>query len=93
VRQRSNTFLLFIALVSALSLLTAAVAMAATIIGNDGPNNLTGTDQRDRIFAKGGDDTVNALARADRVIAGDGNDIVNAGAGHDGVPAARATTR
>ena len=59
--------------------------MAATIIGDNGPNNLTGTDQRDHIFAKGGDDTVNALARADWILAGDGNDTVNAGHGADRV--------
>ena len=49
MRQRSNTFFLLFAIVTALSLVTAAIAMAATIIGDNGPNNLTGTDQRDRI--------------------------------------------
>ena len=46
--------------------------MAATIVGDDGPNMLTGTDQRDVILAKGGDDTVNALAARDLVRAGQG---------------------
>jgi len=37
----------------------------------------------DQIFARGGNDTVNALAGADFVAAGDGNDTVNAGLGDD----------
>ena len=34
----------------------AAVALGATIIGDDGDNVLTGTPDADRIFAKGGND-------------------------------------
>ena len=69
---------------AALSLLTAALAMAAPPIkGTDGPDSLTGTDQRDRIVAGPGADTVDAKAGRDRVQAGSGNDIVEAGLGHD----------
>ena len=83
VKQRSNRLLIGLVAVLAVSLMTAALAMAATIIGDDGPNDLTGTDERDRIFAKGGDDTVSAKARADLVRAGLGNDTVNGGRGRD----------
>jgi Ca2+-binding RTX toxin-like protein len=44
---------------------------------------LTGTDQRDLIRARAGDDTVNALGRADQVRAGYGNDTVDGGDGRD----------
>ena len=44
---------------------------------------LTGTDGRDHIRARAGDDTVNALAGADFVHAGYGDDTVDGGNGWD----------
>jgi hypothetical protein len=44
----------------------ASVATAATVIGDNGPNVITGTFDRDRILVRGGADTVNALAGRDR---------------------------
>jgi len=85
VRQRSNRFLTILAVATALSLVAATVAMAARIVGDASSNVLTGTDERDHIVARGGDDTVNALAGADLVRAGAGADTVNAGRGRDHV--------
>ena len=61
----------------------SAVAMAAVVIGTDNTETLNGTSQRDRIFAKAGDDTVNARASRDFIRAGNGNDTVNTGRGSD----------
>jgi Ca2+-binding RTX toxin-like protein len=57
--------------------------MAVVVIGDSAPNVLTGTDGRDHIRARGGDDTVNALAGPDFVRAGYGNDTVNGDGGWD----------
>ena len=83
MRQRTNRFLYALALALTASLVTAAVAIGASISGDGGPNDLTGTSQRDWIAAKGGDDTVKALAGGDLVVAGAGNDTVDGGAGCD----------
>ena len=83
--QRSNRLILIITGVIALPLVVATAAMAARLVGDDGPNTLTGTPFADRILAKGGDDTVSALAGRDLVHAGAGNDTVSAGANADGV--------
>jgi Ca2+-binding RTX toxin-like protein len=85
VRQRSNRFLTALAAVTALSLTAATLAMAARIVGDASSNVLTGTDQRDQIVARGGDDTVNALAARDLVRGGDGNDTIDGGRGCDRV--------
>ena len=75
------------AVIAALSMLalSVGVASAATIVGDDTDNVLTGTPQADQIDAKGGNDTVTALAGADLVRAGEGNDTVDAGPGNDRV--------
>jgi len=83
MNQRSNRSLLGLLAAAALTLVFASVAMAATIVGDNGPNDLTGTDQRDRIVARGGDDTVDARAGRDRVHAGAGDDTVDGGHGRD----------
>jgi Ca2+-binding RTX toxin-like protein len=83
VKQRTNRFLYAVVLAPAVSLATAALAAGASISGNGGPNDLTGTDQHDWIAAKGGDDTVNALAGSDLVLGGAGDDALNGGAGCD----------
>jgi Ca2+-binding RTX toxin-like protein len=85
MRQRSNRFLTSLAVVAALSLTAATIAMAARIVGDASSNVLTGTDQRDHIVARGGDDTVNALAARDLVRGGEGNDTIDGGRGCDRV--------
>ena len=85
MRQRSNWLLTVLAVATALSLVAATVAMAARIVGDASSNVLTGTEQRDDIIARAGDDTVNALAAADLIRAGAGADTVNAGRGRDHV--------
>ena len=76
MNQRSNSFWLVLALVASLSSVFAAVAVAATITGTPGRDNLVGTPDAD---------TINALAGNDRVRALGGNDVVNAGRGRDRV--------
>jgi RTX calcium-binding nonapeptide repeat (4 copies) len=83
MRQRSNRVWVALLVGAAFSLVMATVAMAATIVGDDGPNTLTGTPRGDLVRAKGGDDTVSSLGGRDFVVAGDGNDAVDAGAGRD----------
>jgi Ca2+-binding RTX toxin-like protein len=85
VRQRTNRFLTAVGAFVALSLSAATVVLAATIVGDASSNALTGTDQRDRILARAGDDTVNALGAADLVRTGQGADTVDAGRGRDRV--------
>lgn len=63
----------FAAAVAGLSVF-AAMAMAATITGDDRPENLRGTNKADAITANGGDDRVDARAGADTVELGAGND-------------------
>ena len=63
--------------------LGVGVASAATIIGDDTDNVLTGTDQADLIKAMGGNDTVTALEGTDRVHGGTGNDSIDGGPGDD----------
>ena len=48
MNQRSNRFLLGLTAVLALSLMVATLAMAARIIGDEGPNVLVGTEGHDR---------------------------------------------
>ena len=62
-------------------LLGGGVALADTIDGTTGPDDLVGTDQQDVIDALGGDDYVSGLAAADVLYAGAGNDTV---VGRDG---------
>ena len=83
MRQRSSTFLVGLAAIAALSLASATVAMAATMIGDGGPNELVGSERHDRILARGGDDTVQALGGPDLVHAGAGNDSSDGGEGRD----------
>ena len=83
MRQRSSTFRVGLAAIAALSLASATVAMAATMIGDGGPNELVGSERHDRILARGGDDTVQALGGPDLVHAGAGNDSSDGGEGRD----------
>jgi Ca2+-binding RTX toxin-like protein len=55
----------------------------ATIVGDDGPNKLSGTPAADVIAALGGSDKVSGLAGKDTICAGSGRDTLKGGAGND----------
>jgi len=57
----------------------------ATIVGTQGPDELTGTPRRDVIAALGGKDTVRGLSGADLICGGKGRDKLLGGPGHDQV--------
>jgi Ca2+-binding RTX toxin-like protein len=79
LRQRSNGVPITLALVAAASMLFAAVATAATILGTDNGERLIGTNGPDRIDARAGDDLVFAMGGRDRVRGGGGNDELHGG--------------
>jgi Ca2+-binding RTX toxin-like protein len=64
-------------------LLLGGVALADTVDGTDGPDDLVGTDQEDVIHASGGADYVSGLAASDVLYAGAGNDTVVGREGND----------
>jgi Ca2+-binding RTX toxin-like protein len=64
-------------------LLLGGVALADTIDGTEGPDDLIGTDKNDVIHASGGADYVSGLAAADLLYAGAGNDTVVGRDGND----------
>jgi Ca2+-binding RTX toxin-like protein len=64
-------------------LLVGGVALADTIDGTTGPDDLVGTDKEDVIHASEGRDYVSGLAAADLLYAGDGNDTVVGRDGND----------
>lgn len=55
----------------------------STIVGTDGDDRITGTPERDVIFAREGDDKINSLGDGDLVCAGSGRDRVKGGGGPD----------
>jgi uncharacterized delta-60 repeat protein len=57
----------------------------ATIVGTDGPDELTGTPHRDVIAALGGADEVRGLAGPDLICGGKGKDRLFGGPGRDEV--------
>ncbi len=65
--------------------LSAGVAMAATISGDDGDNIFTGTPTRDRIDAMGGaeNDTITGNEKADPILGESDNDLLAGGLGMD----------
>lgn len=71
---------LFVA-VGALAL--APAAMALTIIGTPGDDQIVGSRAHDRINALAGNDKIRARGGPDHVVAGPGNDVVHGGAGRD----------
>jgi large repetitive protein len=64
-------------------LLLGGVALADTIDGTSGADDLVGTDQEDVIHASGGADYVSGLAAPDLLYAGAGNDTVVGRDGND----------
>jgi len=55
----------------------------ATIVGTQGPDEITGTPRRDVIAALGGNDTVRGLSGADLICGGKGHDKLLGGPGRD----------
>jgi Ca2+-binding RTX toxin-like protein len=64
-------------------LLSGGVALADTIDGTSGPDDLVGTDNEDVIHASGGKDYLSGLAAADVLYAGAGNDTAVGREGND----------
>ena len=64
-------------------LLGGGAALADTIDGTSGPDDLIGTDKDDVIHASGGADYVSGLAAPDLLYAGAGNDTVVGRDGND----------
>jgi Ca2+-binding RTX toxin-like protein len=64
-------------------LLLGGVALADTIDGTSGPDDLVGTDKDDVIHASGGADYVSGLAAPDLLYAGAGDDTVVGRDGND----------
>src|SRR5829696_3786756 len=64
-------------------LLLGGVALAATIDGTSGPDDLVGTDKDDVIHGSGGKDYISGLASSDVLYAGAGNDTVVGREGND----------
>lgn len=85
--MNSPTRKLFTGLVAATALLSvfATVALAATITGDDDPENLRGTNRVDTITANGGNDRIDARRGSDTIDAGTGDDRVYARQGADQV--------
>ena len=66
--------ILLLTLMAAMLILVSGVALAASRTGDNGPNNIVGTNRADTLLGRGGHDLVNGLG---------GNDFVSGGAGHD----------
>jgi Ca2+-binding RTX toxin-like protein len=66
-------------------LLGGGVALADTIDGTSGPDDLVGTDKDDVIHASGGADYISGLAGPDVLYAGAGNDTVVGRDGKDSI--------
>lgn len=60
-------------------LLASGLAVAATLTGTDGGDQIRGTDGVDEIQGKGGNDTLEGLAGNDRVVGGADNDDLYGG--------------
>src|SRR5215208_1855534 len=66
--------ILLLTVMDAMLVVASGVALAATRTGDNGPNNIVGTNRADTLQGRGGHDLVNGLG---------GNDFVSGGAGHD----------
>jgi len=64
---------------------TRCLKHKATIVGTNGPDEITGTPRRDVIASLGGKDTVRGLSGADLICGGKGRDKIFGGAGRDQV--------
>ena len=80
-----------IAVLSALMLaMSAGVALAANLVGNDFANTIYGTNAADSIDGRGGDDLLVGQGGPDRVIGGSGHDYLVAAYGYWQTPPANA---
>lgn len=68
---------------TALLLIPAGTALAATITGGPGNERLRGTNAADTIDGNGGNDRIRGFAGDDQLIGGPGNDRVFGGRGND----------
>lgn len=84
MRGTRRLVLLLTVMVTAI-LLASGAALAASIVGTDGPDTVAGTEGDDTLDGLGGDDTIEGLAGKDTVEGGDGADHLYGGnAAHDG---------
>jgi hypothetical protein len=84
VKRTIRLGVLTLVALSALALVSTAVAHRVVVIkGTHNGETLTGTAGNDRIFARGGDDLVNAGEGNDRVFGGWGKDTLNGEGGND----------
>jgi RTX calcium-binding nonapeptide repeat (4 copies) len=84
VKKTIRLGVLTLAALSALALVSAAVAHRVVVIkGTHNGETLTGTPDIDRIHARGGSDVVNAGEGNDRVFGGWGRDTLNGEGGND----------
>ena len=77
--------LLFLATLGLGVMLLGGVALADTIDGTSGPDDLVGTEQADVIHGGGGIDYVSGLAASDLLYGGAGNDTVLGREGNDSI--------
>ena len=66
-----------------LTLLLSGVALAATRIGDNGPNFIVGTNQGDTLLGRGGNDGINGKGGKDEVLGEAGHDTLTGGYGDD----------
>jgi Ca2+-binding RTX toxin-like protein len=81
--MRRRALLIMATIALGVLLLGGGVALADTIDGTSGADDLVGTDQDDVIHASGGADYVSGLAGPDLLYAGAGNDTVVGRDGND----------
>ena len=63
--------------------LTATVAIAKTVVGSNGHDELLGTPRADQMYGKGGDDVVRGGKGNDLIYVGYGDDWVTGDEGED----------
>jgi Ca2+-binding RTX toxin-like protein len=81
--MRRRALLLIATMGLGVLLLGGGVALADTIDGTSGPDDLVGTDKDDVIHGSGGKDYISGLAAPDVLYAGAGNDTVVGRDGND----------
>jgi Ca2+-binding RTX toxin-like protein len=69
---------ILIAVMGLMVIAFAGVALAATKIGDAGPNRLVGTAENDTLKGKGGADTLVGRGDSDLLVGGKGRDLINA---------------
>jgi hypothetical protein len=83
MRQRALLVIASLGLLGGVLLLGGGVALADTIDGTSGADDLVGTDKDDVIHASGGKDYISGLAAPDVLYGGAGNDTVVGRDGND----------